>query len=211
MYGEGGGETGERILFSLESRFLLRVHIRRRKEEENAPIRNERRMFLPSLVSHSLPRIDAQGTHHRLPKKKTVGNATTRVPPCFLEKKWRNESPDLLLVSFRRRQTINRQPRFALCSRQFPPHGKQSRKKSLHFSSPLFKLPSLIPSPFSKSKQKQESRTGGKKRKKTFVFLAPSFLPTPELKCIPGKEFDNHNKTFLQLISFAMRKKYWFY
>ena len=87
MYGEGGGETGERILFSLESRFLLRVRIRRRKEEENAPIRNERRMFLPSLVSHSLPRIDAQGTHHRLPKKKTVGNATTRALPCFPEKK----------------------------------------------------------------------------------------------------------------------------
>ena len=50
--GKGGGGTGERILFPLESRFLLRVHIRRRKEEENAPIRNERRMFLSSLVSH---------------------------------------------------------------------------------------------------------------------------------------------------------------
>ena len=53
LYGKRGGETGERILFSLESRFLLRVHIRRRrKEEENAPIRNERRMFLSFLVSH---------------------------------------------------------------------------------------------------------------------------------------------------------------
>ncbi len=174
--GKGGGGTGERILFSLESRFLLRVRIRRRKEEENAPIRNERRMFLPSLVSHSLPRIDAQGTHHRLPKKKTVGNATTRVLPCFPEKKtWRNESPDLL--SLLQEETDYQSPAsFRSLFETVPPPGKKSRKKVCTFPLHFLSFPLSFRLLF-QSQNRNRSRTGEKRRKKTFCFPRPVLPP----------------------------------
>ncbi len=52
VWEKGGGDRRTHSLFPRVSFPTSRAHQGRRKEEENAPIRNERRMFLSSLVSH---------------------------------------------------------------------------------------------------------------------------------------------------------------
>ncbi len=208
IWGTGGGN---RRTHSLSPRVSFPTSRAKKKEERRIGKRPHPKWatHVPLFSCVSLPRIDAQaGTHHRLPKKdgRKYGDTSS---PLLPGKRCGEMSLQTFLVSFRRRQTINRQPRFALCSRQFlPPPGKQSRKKSLHFS-PLFKLPSLIPSPFSKSKQKQESHLGENEKKLLLSSPRPS-SPRLSWNAYLGKEFDNYKKTFLQLISFALWKKYWF-